>query len=154
MDLREALRQHRRCLAHLERKNFTSIVTSPHVKGRTNVWLHEGDYTAHTKLAVWFGNETREISPCAVERSAMCVAIPMFGMIESLNLGTSSGIVLYEVTRQRRAYQGRFRLRDRRGARATPLPTEMPRGDAESQGRGPAGMIRPMPRTLTPGIGG
>ena len=51
------------------------------------------------------------------------VSIPMFGMIESLNLGTSSGIVLYEVARQRREYQSRYRLRDRRGERATPLPT-------------------------------
>jgi tRNA (guanosine-2'-O-)-methyltransferase len=49
----------------------------------------------------------------------------MFGMIESLNLGTSSGIVLYEVTRQRREYQSKFRLRDRRGQRASPLPTTM-----------------------------
>jgi tRNA (guanosine-2'-O-)-methyltransferase len=53
----------------------------------------------------------------------MCVSIPMFGMIESLNLGTSSGIVLYEVARQRREYQSRFRFRKRRGERGTPLPT-------------------------------
>ena len=33
----------------------------------------------------------------------------MLGMIESLNLGTTSGIVLCEVTRQRRAYQARYR---------------------------------------------
>jgi len=58
----------------------------------------------------------------AVERSEMCVGIPMFGMIESLNLGTSSGIVLYEVTKQRRDYQSRYRLRDKRGKRAEPLP--------------------------------
>ena len=43
--------------------------------------------------------------------------------IESLNLGTSSGIILYEVARQRREYQSRFRLRDRRGSREAPLPT-------------------------------
>jgi len=49
----------------------------------------------------------------------------MFGMVESLNLGTSSGIVLYEVAKQRRQYQSRFRLRDRRGERDTPLPTVM-----------------------------
>jgi tRNA (guanosine-2'-O-)-methyltransferase len=53
----------------------------------------------------------------------------MFGMIESLNLGTSSGIVLYEVARQRREYQSRFRLRDRRGERETPLPTVIPPKD-------------------------
>ncbi len=115
------------CLAHLKKKGFVSVATSPHVKGKTNVYLHEGDFTPHTKLAVWFGNETRGISALAVEHSDMCVAVPMFGMIESLNLGTSSGIVLYEVTKQRREYQSKFRRRKGKGKRAEPLPTVMPR---------------------------
>ena len=117
------------CLDHLEKNRFVSIVTSPHVKGKTNVYLHEGDFTEHAKLAVWFGNERRGISEAAVARSEMCVAVPMFGMIESLNLGTCSGIVLYEVTKQRREYQSRYRLRDQRGQRDEPLPTVMPRKD-------------------------
>lgn len=117
------------CFDHLEKNNFHSLVTSPHVKGKTNIYLHEGDYTEHSKLAVWFGNEKRGISDLAVERSDGCVAIPLFGMIESLNLGTSSGIVLYEVTKQRREYQSKYRKRDRRGARAEPLPTVMGRED-------------------------
>jgi len=73
------------CFDHLESKGFKSIVTSPHVKGKTSIFLHEGDYTAHAKLAVWFGSEATGISHRAVERSEMCVCIPMFGMIESLN---------------------------------------------------------------------
>jgi tRNA (guanosine-2'-O-)-methyltransferase len=111
------------CFDHLEKLHFKSIVTSPHVKGKTSIFLHEGDYTTHAKLAVWFGSEAAGISDRAVERAEMCVSIPMFGMIESLNLGTSSGMVLYEVAKQRRAYQAKYRLRDQRGARATPLPT-------------------------------
>jgi tRNA (guanosine-2'-O-)-methyltransferase len=118
------------CFDHLERKGFRSIVTSPHVKGKAHVHLSDGDYTAYTKLAVWFGNEAIGISDRAVERGELCVSIPMFGMIESLNLGTSSGIVLYEVTRQRRAYQSKYRLRDQRGERETPLPTVMPDASA------------------------
>ena len=114
------------CFDHLEKNGFKSIVTSPHVKGKTCMSLHEGDYTLHHKLAVWFGSEASGISDLAVERSEMCVSIPMFGMIESLNLGTSSGIVLYEVAKQRREYQSRYRLRRRRGERAIPLPTVMP----------------------------
>jgi tRNA (guanosine-2'-O-)-methyltransferase len=110
------------CLDHLEANRFVSAVTSPHVKGRKNVVLHEFDYSVFTKLAVWFGNETRGISQLAVERSELCIGIPMFGMIESLNLGTSSGIVLYEVTKQRREYQSKYRRRKRRGQRANPLP--------------------------------
>lgn len=115
------------CFDYLQQKNFKSIVTSPHVKGKASIYLHEGDYTTHSKLAVWFGNEKRGISDVAVERSEMCVAIPMFGTIESLNLGTSSGIVLYEVAKQRREYQSKYRMRDRRGKRQIPLPTVMPR---------------------------
>lgn len=99
------------CLGHLEKNGFVSIVTSPHVKGRKNVVLHEADYTGFTKLAVWFGNEGIGISELAVERSALCVNIPMHGIIESLNLGTSSGIVLYEITKQRRAFQDTLRAK-------------------------------------------
>jgi tRNA (guanosine-2'-O-)-methyltransferase len=111
------------CFDHLETKGFKSIVTSPHIKGKTSIFLHEGDYTVHAKLAVWFDSEAIGISSRAVERSEMCVCVPMFGMIESLNLGTSSGIVLYEVARQRREYQSKYRWRDGRVRRATPLPT-------------------------------
>lgn len=117
------------CFDYLESKGFSSIVTSPHVKGKASIFLDEGDYTVQTKLAVWFGSEAVGISDRAVERSELCVSIPMFGMIESLNLGTSSGIVLYEVAKQRRAYQSRYRLRNKRGERATPLPTVMPVGE-------------------------
>jgi tRNA (guanosine-2'-O-)-methyltransferase len=113
------------CLSHLEKNRFVSVATSPHVKGKTNKFLHEVDFAKHAKLAVWFGNEARGISDLAIERSEMCISIPMFGMIESLNLATSSGIVLYEVTKQRREYASRYRLRDRRGERTTPLPTVM-----------------------------
>jgi tRNA (guanosine-2'-O-)-methyltransferase len=101
------------CLQHLADNHFTSVATSPHVKGKVNYVLHEADYT-HPKLAVWFGNESRGISDLVVDRSAFCVSIPMFGMIESLNLGTTTGIVLYEVTKQRREYQRKFKGANRR----------------------------------------
>ncbi|RYF92223.1 MAG: TrmH family RNA methyltransferase [Caulobacteraceae bacterium] len=117
------------CFDYLEQKGFVSIVTSPHVKGKASIYLDEGNYTVHPKLAVWFGSEAIGISDRAVERSAMCVSVPMFGMIESLNLGTSSGIVLYEVAKQRRDYQSRFRLRGQKGERETPLPTVMAAGE-------------------------
>lgn len=91
------------CMDHLEKNKFVSIVTSPHIKGKTNVILQDGDFT-QKKLAVWFGSEAAGISNLAVKRSSACVSIEMYGIIESLNLGTSTGIVLYEITKQRRAY--------------------------------------------------
>mgnify|MGYP003700450753 CR=1 FL=1 len=102
------------CIAHLQKNRFISIVTSPHIKGKKNAVLHEVDYSVHAKLAVWFGSESRGISDLAVEHAELCVSIPMFGMIESLNLGTTSGIVLYEVTKQRRAYQQKYKKRNKR----------------------------------------
>ncbi|MFL7026042.1 RNA methyltransferase [Enterovibrio norvegicus] len=94
------------CIQHLELNQFVSIATSPHVKGKVNIDLSDGDFT-QKRLAVWFGNESRGLSAQAIESSELCVSIPMFGLIESLNLGTSSGIVLYEITKQRRAFQDR-----------------------------------------------
>jgi tRNA (guanosine-2'-O-)-methyltransferase len=96
------------CFTHLEKKGFTSVVTSPHIKGKTNVILQDGDFT-QDKLAVWFGSEARGISDQAVERSAACIQIEMHGIIESLNLATSTGIVLYEITKQRRLYQSKHK---------------------------------------------
>ncbi len=103
------------CINHLNNKNFVSVVTSPHIKGKTNVILHKGNYT-QKKLAVWFGNESRGVSDLAIKNSIGCINIEMFGIIESLNLATSTGIVLYEITKQRREYQ----KRNRRGVKKDP----------------------------------
>jgi tRNA (guanosine-2'-O-)-methyltransferase len=91
------------CIQHLNDNNYVSIVTSPHIKGKTNVVLEEGNYT-QKKLAVWFGNETHGISDEAIKYCHSCVQIKMFGIIESINLSVSAGIVLYEITKQRRKF--------------------------------------------------
>lgn len=102
------------CIEHLNHLRYVSVVTSPHIKGKENYVLHEANYT-QPRLAVWFGNESRGISDLAVAHSEFCVSIPMFGMIESLNLGTTSGIVLYEITKQRREYQSKYKRANRGG---------------------------------------
>ena len=91
------------CLDYLNKKGFISMVTSPHLKGKNNISLDGGIFT-QTKLAVWFGNESKGVSEEAINESKYCIQIPMCGIIESLNLGTATGIVLYEVTKQRRKY--------------------------------------------------
>lgn len=101
------------CLKHLKFKGFVSVVTSPHIKGKKNVILHEGNYT-QKKLAVWFGSEAKGISDLAVENAEFCINIPMYGFIESLNLGTSTGIVMYEITKQRREYQAKHKRSNRK----------------------------------------
>ncbi len=82
------------CLEHLENNHFVSIVTSPHKKSKQNAVLDEVDYTVYTKLTVWFGNESRGMSDLAIEKCELCISIPMFGLIESLNLGNTSGKII------------------------------------------------------------
>lgn len=101
------------CFAHLQKNRFVSVITSPHIKGKLNHILHEADYT-QPKLAVWFGNESRGVSDTVVDNSEFCISIPMLGMIESLNLATTTGIVLYEITKQRREYQAKYKRAHRK----------------------------------------
>ena len=68
---------------------------------------------AHTHLST--PNPATGISELAVKRSQLCINIPMFGIIESLNLGTTSGIVLYEITKQRREYERKYKFKNKRG---------------------------------------
>ena len=91
------------CLNYLNKKNFLSMVTSPHLKGKNNISLDGGIYT-QPRLAIWFGNESKGVSDEAINNSKYCINIQINGIIESLNLGTSTGVVLYEVTKQRRKY--------------------------------------------------
>lgn len=91
------------CLAHLAKKNFTNVGTSPHQLGKKNVSLSEGTYT-QKHLAVWFGNETRGLSQEALDACAFCIQIPMYGIIESMNLSSSASIVLNHIVAKRQEF--------------------------------------------------
>lgn len=88
------------CIAHLKKNLYTIAVTSSHKKGKNNINLYEETFT-QKRLAVLFGNESGGISDEAVNSSDMCIQIPMGGVVESLNLGTSTGIVLSYIGYQR-----------------------------------------------------
>lgn len=90
------------CVKHLNTKGFSSFGTSPHTKGKVNVSLSDADFTS-SRVAVWFGNESMGLTEEALEHCTECIQMDMCGIIESLNLGTATGIVLYEAGRQRRA---------------------------------------------------
>lgn len=91
------------CIEHLKKNLYTSVVTSSHQKCKENVDLYEGEFT-QKRLAVWFGNEARGVSDEAIANSELCIQIPMGGIVESLNLGTSTGIVLSFISYQRLKY--------------------------------------------------
>jgi len=91
------------CLSHLKKNLYTIAITSSHQKGATNIDLYQGDFTQR-RLAVWFGNESKGISDEAIQSAEMCIQIPMGGIVESLNLGTSTGIILSFIGYQRLKY--------------------------------------------------
>lgn len=90
------------CFSELDSLGFTSVATSPATIGKNHCLLDNFDATMFPRIAIWFGNEGRGISQQALDRSSLCISIPNCGMVESLNVAVSSGIVLYEVTRQLR----------------------------------------------------
>jgi len=91
------------CISHLRDNRYTIAVTSSHIKGKNNVNLYEESFT-QKRLAVWFGNESKGISDEATKEADMCIQIPMGGIVESLNLGTSTGIILSFISYQRLRY--------------------------------------------------
>jgi tRNA (guanosine-2'-O-)-methyltransferase len=61
--------------------------------------LYELDLTK--KIAIVFGNEHRGISEDAVKLADEKFAIPMYGMVQSLNVSVAAAVVLYEALRER-----------------------------------------------------
>lgn len=84
------------CLAELRRQGFSIAVTHLSANAIPYTLL---DYTKPT--AIVFGGEKDGISRRAVELADIAVKIPMFGMVQSLNLSVSVGIIAYEAVRQR-----------------------------------------------------
>lgn len=93
------------CVAYLAKHNYVSLGTSPHIKGGVNMPLYETDYTSYKKLAIWFGNEAKGLSSEAISSMAGCIQICMAGIVESLNLAVSTGIVLSYIAYCRRQYE-------------------------------------------------
>lgn len=53
------------------------------------------------KIAIVFGNEHRGVSDLAAKLADKKFKIPMYGMVQSLNVSVAAAIVLYEALRQR-----------------------------------------------------
>lgn len=95
------------CLKHLKDEGFTIVAT--HL-GENAVPYTSLDYTEPTVIV--FGNESEGISGEALELSDHVIKIPMVGMVQSLNLSVSVGIILYEAMKQRedKGYYANSRL--------------------------------------------
>ena len=63
------------------------------------VSLYDIDLTE--KTAIVFGNEHRGVSEEAAKKADKKFLIPMYGMVQSLNVSVAAAVVLYEALRQR-----------------------------------------------------
>lgn len=99
------------CINYLQQNNYDSISTSPHKQpNKDNFDLNDGNYT-QKKLAVWFGNESHGLTQEAINHSKFCIQIQSCGIIESMNLATSTGIILHTTVSQRRNFISNKRIK-------------------------------------------
>lgn len=85
------------CLGYLKEKGYKIVAT--HLKKKALPYTAL-DYTQ--PVAIVFGNESEGISAEALALSDYVIKIPMIGMVQSLNLSVSVGIILYEAMKQRK----------------------------------------------------
>lgn len=86
------------CYADLRANGF-KIYASALNEGSLNLF----DLDLTEKSAVVLGNEHRGVSEEAAEAADDTFMIPMFGMVQSLNVSVASAVILYEALRQRLA---------------------------------------------------
>ncbi len=84
------------CFGRLHKEGYSIYAT--HLGKRTTP-LYTLDLTK--KVALAFGNEHRGVSEEAAELADGNFTIPMFGMIQSLNVSVACAVTLFEAVRQR-----------------------------------------------------
>lgn len=86
------------CYAALRAEGFAIVATAVRVDSAD---LYALDLTR--PAAIVFGNEQRGASEAAIAEADARAALPMMGMVESLNISVACAVTLYEALRQRRA---------------------------------------------------
>ena len=89
------------CLAKLKEEGFTTVATALAEDADSLYESTVFDPKVSEKLAIFIGNESRGLSQTVLDAVDTKVMIPMRGMVQSLNVSVTSGIVLFELTRQR-----------------------------------------------------
>jgi tRNA (guanosine-2'-O-)-methyltransferase len=86
------------CIQVLRAKNFK--IFSTHLN-ESSVSIYEMDFTIPT--AIVLGNERDGVSKQMLEYCDGNINIPMFGMVQSLNVSTAAAVIIFEMVRQRMA---------------------------------------------------
>jgi tRNA (guanosine-2'-O-)-methyltransferase len=85
-------------VAHLEEAGFSLVAAHPSPEA---VDFRDLDYTRPTAFVM--GAELHGVSPEAFQAAHTHVAVPMVGMVHSLNVSVATALLLYEAMRQREA---------------------------------------------------
>jgi tRNA (guanosine-2'-O-)-methyltransferase len=86
--------------AHVAVRTSGMRIVAAHA-GESAIDFREFDYTAPT--AIVLGSELTGPTPYAIEHADASLAIPMHGLVESLNVSVAAAIILMEAERQRTA---------------------------------------------------
>jgi len=89
------------CFEDLKARGFKILATAPH--GPSSFW--EADLTSPT--AILFGQEGGGLPEEILARSDGLLTIPMNAPVESLNVATAAGLIVYEAFRQKQDGQER-----------------------------------------------
>ena len=93
---REKYKSIEECYNQLRKEKFTIYSSSLNSDSKN---IYDLDFTK--KTAIVFGNEHRGLSKEAEEGADETFFIPMYGMVQSLNVSVSAAITIYEALRQR-----------------------------------------------------
>ncbi len=96
------------CITRLRQDGYRILVTSP---SPTALPLAEVDITHQAALVI--GHETDGVSKRFTDAADDCVAIPMWGFVESFNLSVAAALSLYELTNRLRSSDVHWQLTDR-----------------------------------------
>jgi tRNA (guanosine-2'-O-)-methyltransferase len=93
---REKYKSIEECYKKLKEEKYIVYASSLNPDAKS---LYDLNFT--NKSAIVFGNEHRGLSKEAQEQADECFFIPMYGMVQSLNVSVSAAISIYEALRQR-----------------------------------------------------
>ncbi|MCX6150149.1 MAG: RNA methyltransferase [Ignavibacteriales bacterium] len=85
------------CYGSLRKDGFRIFASSLNGDSKD---FYDLDFTKKTAIVI--GNEHRGVTKDAVEQADEIFRIPMFGMVQSLNVSVATAVILYEILRQRR----------------------------------------------------
>ncbi|MFV0497104.1 MAG: 23S rRNA (guanosine(2251)-2'-O)-methyltransferase RlmB [Candidatus Fimivivens sp.] len=100
---------------HLPVARVSNLAATVEELKKKNVWVYAADMEGESwctvdysgAVALIIGSEGSGVSRLLKERSDKVVSLPMCGKVNSLNASVATGILLYEITRQRKGIKAK-----------------------------------------------